>query len=438
MVFLGFVIGLGLGIGLWLWQQTQLVRYVGRVPRGMALESEQLGLPLIPRLRNEIASLKRQSQSLQRELQAYHELLEFAPVGYLQVDEENQLLWCNEQAREILSLERWQPGQVRLLLELVRSYELDQLIEQTRDNQESQVKEWVFHPSCENTTAMLEVKEMVLRATTLPLAKQDVGVFLENRQPLLEINQTRDRAFSDLAHELRTPLTSIRLVVETLQDRLQPPLNRWVDRLMVEVDRLINLVQSWLYLTQLEANPAIQLHIQPTELRSLIASVWESLEPLTRRTQIVLDYCGPETIWIRVDSSRMFQVFLNLLDNSIKYSPPKGIIRLEVKVIREKDKQFANLEINIVDSGVGFSPEDLPHVFERFYRGDKARSRSSQQENDPNKPIEGTGLGLAIVRQIILAHGGSIKAANDPQTGSAWLQIQLPQVVAISPSQDYI
>lgn len=437
MIFLGFFLGLAVGICLWLWQQTQLVRYVGRIPRTVALESEQIGLPLIPRLRNEIASLKRQSQSLQRQVQGYHDLLEFAPVGYLQVDEENQLLWCNEQAREMLSLQRWQPGQVRLLLELVRSYELDQLIEQTRDSQQSQEKEWVFHPSCDNTTAMLEVKILLLRATTFPLPKEEVGVFLENRQPLLEINQTRDRAFSDLAHELRTPLTSIRLVVETLQDRLQSPLNRWVDRLMLEVDRLINLVQSWLELTQLETNPAIQLNLQPTELRSLIDSVWESLEPLAQSNGLILEYSGLEKLWIHVDSARMFQVFFNLLDNAIKYSPPKSIIRVEAKILSQKGHLSSNLEINIIDSGLGFLESDIPHIFERFYRGDQARSRSWQGASNITKSIEGTGLGLAIVRQIILAHGGIIKAMNHPEIGGAWVQILIPQVVANSQSEDY-
>ena len=117
---------------------------------------------------------------------------------------------------------------------------------------------------------MTEVKSLALRASSLPLPNGQVGVFLENCQPLLDMNQERDRSFSDLAHELRTPLTSIRLVVETLQTRLEPPLNRWVNRLMQEVDRLINLVQSWLELTQMETNPTMQLNLEMVEMRSLI------------------------------------------------------------------------------------------------------------------------------------------------------------------------
>ena len=438
MLLLGFFLGLAVGIGFWVWQQVQLNRYLGRLLRPLTSHSYKIGLLLIPGLRQEIAMVKQQRQDLQQSLQTYQDLLDFAPVGYLQVDEENQLLWCNRQAQEILYLQRWQPEQVRLLLELVRSYELDHLIEQTRDRQKPQMGEWIFHPSCDDAAEMATIKSLALRASSLPLPNGQVGVFLENRQPLLDINQARDRSFSDLAHELRTPLTSIRLVVETLQTRLEPPLNRWVNRLMQEVDRLINLVQSWLELTQMEANPNMQLQAKAVELRSLITSVWETLEPLAVRQHLSFSYSGPENLWIKADKARIYQVFLNLLDNSIKYSPPSTSIYLEAKILSTKDNDSASpiLEISLIDSGVGFSEADLPHVFERFYRGDKARTHSSQDSNSIGA-IVGNGLGLAIVEQILIAHGGSIKAMNHPETGGAWMQLQFPEVMANSLSQDY-
>jgi len=442
MLVLVFFLGLAIGIGFWIWQQIQLNRYLRQVLRPFAPHSSQVMLPLIPHLRHEIALVEQHQQDLQQSLQTYEKVLDFAPVGYLQVDEENQLLWCNQHAREILYLQRWQPGQVRLLLELVRSYELDQLIEQTRDRSSCQIKDWVFHPSCENPAEMIEIKSLALRASSLPLPNGQVGVFLENRQPLLDMSAARDRAFSDLAHELKTPLTSIRLVVETLQNRLESPLNRWVDRLMQEVDRLINLVHSWLELTQMENNPAIQLHLEAVEVRSLIASVWAMLEPIAKQQQLTLDFSVSEKLWIKVDKSRIYQVFLNLLDNSIKYSPPGTKIYVEAKIIPKKNNYSNNsspesLEINIIDSGFGFSKSDLPHVFERFYRGDTARSRESQSPRNSKTGIVGTGLGLAIVKQIVQAHGGSIKAMNHPQTKGAWLQIVFPEIVANSQSQDY-
>jgi two-component system phosphate regulon sensor histidine kinase PhoR len=441
MVLLGFLLGLAVGIGFWIWQQVQLNRYLARVLQPYS-GSTKVALPLLPRLRQEISTLKQQCQDLQQSLQTYQDLLDFAPMGYLQVDEENQLLWCNQQAREILYLQRWQPGQVRLLLELVRSYELDRLVEQTRDRQKPQTKEWIFHPSCDNAAELPTIKSLALRASGLPLPNGQVGVFLENRQPLLDMNQERDRSFSDLAHELRTPLTSIRLVVETLQHRLEPPLSRWVDRLMQEVDRLISLVQGWLELTQIEANPNMQLQLEPVEVRSLIASVWETLEPLAQRQDLSLTYSGAEDIWVNADKARIYQVFLNLLDNSIKYSCPGTKIQVEAKIrfSEDNDKHSSTppaLEINLIDSGTGFSEADLPHIFERFYRGDKARTHTPLTETNSLGSIVGNGLGLAIVRQILLAHGGSIKAMNHPQTGGAWMQLILPEVVANSQSQDY-
>ncbi|MCW5317011.1 histidine kinase [Nostoc sp. KVJ3] len=438
MLLLGFSLGLAVGIGFWVWQQVQLNRYLGRLLRPLTSHSDKMGLLVLPGLRQEIAMVKQERQDLQQSLQTYQDLLDFAPVGYLQVDEENQLLWCNRQAQEILYLQRWQPKQVRLLLELVRSYELDHLIEQTRDRQKPQMGEWIFHPSCDDAAEMQTIKSLALRASSLPLPNGQVGVFLENRQPLLDINQVRDRSFSDLAHELRTPLTSIRLVVETLQIRLEPPLNRWVNRLMQEVDRLINLVQSWLDLTQMEANPTMQLQTKAVELRSLITSVWETLEPIAQRQHLSLSYSGPENLWIKADQARIFQVFLNLLDNSIKYSRPSTSIYVEAKILSAEDNNSASpiLEINLIDSGVGFSEADLPHVFERFYRGDKARTHSSQDGNSIGA-IVGNGLGLAIVEQILISHGGSIKAMNHPETGGAWMQLQFREVMANSLSQDY-
>jgi two-component system phosphate regulon sensor histidine kinase PhoR len=279
---------------------------------------------------------------------------------------------------------------------------------------------------------VLALKPLALRASTVLLPQGQVGVFLENRQPLLNLYQERDRSFSDLAHELRTPLTSIRLVVETLQNRLDAPLDRWVKHLMAEVDRLINLVQSWLELTQMETHPTMQLDYEVVELHALITSVWETLEPIALRHSLNIAYSVGENIYIRVDKSRMYQVFVNLLDNSIKYSLPHTTIKIEAKMglvqSGSPDSSSAQfIEINIIDCGIGFAQADLPHVFERFYRGDKSRFRSPRLEQNSPVAIAGSGLGLAIVKQIVTAHGGTIKAMNHPETGGAWIKIYLPQ-----------
>lgn len=444
MFVMGLIVGFGIGMGFWIWQQLQLHRYFTLLMQPVA-KIPPMGMLMLPQLGRKIQLWKHQRHHLYQELQTHQEILENAPIGYLQVDEENQLLWCNQQAREILYLQRWQPEQIRLLLELVRSYELDRLIEQTRDRQKIQVKEWLFHPTYDNPTISLELKDRQLRAIAFPLYNRHVGVFLENLQPQLDVNQARDRAFSDLAHELRTPLTSIRLVVETLQDRISPPLDRWVNRLMHEVDRLIGLVQSWLDLTQLETNPTIQLNRQPLDFYTLIHSVWEALEPLAQKQDIKFSYDGPNPLWINADQTRIYQIFINLLDNCIKYSAPHAQIQVQARMLPEKQitasmpPHASSLEVNVIDSGAGFAEADLPHIFERFYRGDTARSRHDSlslaspsypsSTSTTNTATVGSGLGLAIVRQIVLAHGGSIKAMNHPQTSGAWVQIEFPDVM---------
>ncbi len=431
MALLAFFLGLGIGIGFWLWQRTQLQGKLRHLLRMVQTDSSEISLSLLSRLRREITLQQQQRQELQDQLQIWQQLLQVAPIGYLQVDEENQLLWCNQQAQQLLGLQKWEPQQVRLLLELVRSYELDQLIEQTRERQQPEVREWVFHPASADAAAIGGLRSLNLRAFSWPLPAGQVGVFLENRQPLVELTQARDRLVSDLAHELRTPLTSIRLVVETLQQQIEPPIRRWVDRLVPEVDRLINLVQTWLELSQLEIDPSKKLNFQPVEVRSLINSVWQTLEPLARCHQLSLTYSGSESVWLRADKSRLTQVFLNLLHNSIKHSYPQGTIRVEVN-LSPAETTPQQVQINIIDSGAGFSESDLPHVFERFYRGDPARTRQPASLSDsPNSPENtGSGLGLAIVRQIVMAHDGTVKAMNHPETGGAWLQVELPAAMA--------
>lgn len=443
-----FLLGLALGIGLCLWQQRRLQRQLEQMLGTLQTNASSSSLPVVSRLRREIALANQLREELEEELQIKQRLLQVVPLGYLQVDEENQLLWCNEQARQLLQIDRWEPGQLRLLLELVRSYELDQLIEQTRRQQQPGIREWVFHPPCLDGEAMGEVKSLTLRGSSWPLPQGQVGVFLENRQSLVELSQSRNQWFSDLAHELRTPLTSIRLVAEALQGRLEPPAQRWVEQLLQETNRLINLVQDWLEISNLEKNPSKSLTYQPVELRSLIQSVWQTLEPLAQLRQLGLAYCGPDTVWIRADVARLTQVFLNLFDNSIKHCPAKEAIRVEVTRIEAenidsdttgaqdsvaslttptiRDRYF--IQIDIIDSGSGFSESDLPHVFERLYQGDDSRHR---QQDIPEgleslKGSRGSGLGLAIVQQIIQAHKGTVQARNHPETGGGWLQIKLP------------
>lgn len=333
------------------------------------------------------------------------EMIQTLPCGCLVVDEENQLLLCNPAAQDLLCLHRWQPGQTRLLLELVRSYELDQLIERTRTQTTPCTEEWAFYPPPGESAPL----PIALRATAQQLSAGQVVVFLENRQTLVELSQARERWVTDLTHELKTPLTAMQLVAEALHQRLEPPLQTWVTRLLEELKRLINLVHNWLEVAQGHSpvrNPS------PVDLPALVQTVWQTLAPLAQRKNLTLDYRGPASLWLPGDELRLYRMLCNLLDNSIKYSPEGAAICVGIT----PQEMQQRVMIEVIDQGPGFPPADLPYLFERFYQG----------QIHPQWQESGTGLGLAIVRQIVTAHGGEVRAANHPEWGGAWLQIQLP------------
>ena len=440
MAVLTFFFGLLLGITVCLGRQYQTNRKLKQTLISSPDNDDRLpSLPMTSLVRREIKYHYQQRQELEESLRNWRNLLEQAPVGYLHIDSENRLLWANQTAIQLLKIDRWQPGQpIRLLLELVRSYELDRLIEATRKLQYPQMQEWVFYSSKHNfDQATEESQEVSLRGSAVPLPNKEVGVFLENRQELVELIKLRDRAFSDLTHELRTPLTSIRLVAEALQQRTEGSERRWVEQLLREVNRLIDLVQDFTEIGNLESNLSAALDVDTLELRSLILSVWETLKPLSDSKELTLDYSGANQVFCPGDESRLTQVFLNLLDNSIKYSPVQGTIRVEITITPATAENFPlhlqNISldtytqnwvcVSFIDSGSGFNPADLPHVFDRLYRGDTSRQRSTNIEG---LSTQGSGLGLAIVKQIVNAHGGEVSAQNHPETGGAWLQIKLP------------
>lgn len=401
-----------------------------------------------------IARQQTQQQQLEQQLDTYQQILYTAPIGYLQVDDENRLIWCNPQARSLLGITQDPPSsKPRLLLELVRSYELDDLIEQTRNANGPCQNSWVFHPVSADPSALSEQQVCPLRGYGLPLLNNQVGIFLEDRQEAVTLMQQRDRWTSDLAHELKTPLTSIRLVAETLQTRLDPSLRTWIDRLINETIRLSNLVQDLLDLSKLDRATFEGVQLKPIDLTSLIQAVWASLEPLARKKQLQLDYRGPAHLLVQLDEARIYRLLVNLLDNSIKYSPPAQAIQVQLSVIPSEELEGASATqqvcLDVIDSGQGFSEKALPYVFERFYREDPSRARMARleggnqfstpysaisSESDHYQPQPsadwqtqgGSGLGLAIVRQIVEAHHGSVRASNHPETGGAWLQVRLP------------
>lgn len=422
MTLIAFLLGLAVGMGLVLWQQVAQRQRLQQSISELHASLPDDVLSLWSQLRRGIVLAKRREQELEEALQNWQQLLEIAPFGYLQVDRDNQLLWCNQQAQLLLKIDRPNPDDPRLLLKWVRSYELDRSIELARERQQPVEREWEFHSMTTDVEKPEPDRGVALRGYAVPLANGQVGVFLENRQALVELSQSRDRWLSDLTHELRTPLTSIRLVAEALSTRVEPQMQSWVERLLREVNRITQFVEDWLELSNIDTSASHLLNYQPIELERLVQSVWQTLEPLAHPKSIGLVYEADRPAILEADESRLFRMFLNLLDNCIRYNSPNAAIWVKAAPVKGD-----RLCIDIIDSGMGFAESDLPHVFERFYRGDPSRQRvSTATSPSSTSTSSGSGLGLAIVRRIARAHGGSVTASNHPDTGGAWIQIHLP------------
>jgi two-component system, OmpR family, phosphate regulon sensor histidine kinase PhoR len=451
---LWFLSGLGVGLLLLRWSQVRLQTKLQRLLNQQGFHDYSSSLPPLHQVSTLIEQLQASNQALNSQVQAWQQILQNAPLSYLQVDDQNQLLWSNSHACQLLKIEgpSPRPTNPRLLLELVRSYELDQLIESARSLQRPCHQDWIFQPSSVYPGYLSQ--KLPLRGFAFPLAAGAVGVFLENRQEVVKLTQERDRWTSDVAHELKTPLTSIRLVAETLQPRIETGLRLWVDRLLNETIRLSTLVQDLLDLSQLALRLPTDLNWTTLDLSKLIGAAWLNLEPLVNAKHLQLKYTGPSPLTMHGDEARLYRVFLNLLDNSIKYSPPGQTIWVQVHLLSETTPDKAEetqplpaqhqIRIDVIDAGPGFPEQALPYVFERFYRADPARSRQQTLnviDSNPPPSIDsaqskasqtpavsgGSGLGLAIVRQIIETHNGLVQAQNHPETGGAWLQIWLPR-----------
>lgn len=450
MELLSFLLGLAIGLVGWAWQRSRSASRLKSIARNIGADLTNTPLSPAAQLSRAIAQQQQVQEQLEQQLDAWQQILRQAPIGYLQVDDEHRLLWWNLQAARLLNLpvapETIDPSP-RLLIELVRSYELDQLIDQALDQQQSCQSDWTLHSvSHDPSSDVVCPIPYPLRGYAIPLTQQQVAIFLENREEAQQLRQERDRWTSDLAHELKTPLTSIRLVAETLDSRIDPSLRTWSDRLIGETIRLSALVQDLLDLTQLERSAMQQLRLEPTDLAGLIHSVWHSLEPLAREKSVEWRYQGPANLMLNLDRSRFHRVLINLLDNSIKYSPSHSII--QVNLVVQSDGQNSNVHnanvhnfnaqnnhseqvyIDVIDAGEGFADKDLPYVFERFYRADLSRTRSPHAE--PELLQNSNGLGLAIARQIVIAHQGVIRARNHPETGGAWLQVYIPVFESVS------
>jgi len=220
------------------------------------------------------------------------------------------------------------------------------------------------------------------------------------------------RFTADASHELRTPLTVIRTEAEVALR--QPPgtgeYQQLLGSILEECDRLSRLTDQLLFLSREDARPTDRPS-SAVQLAALLADVTETMRPVAEAKSLNLEHTLQNHAQVRGDEGRLRQVFYNLLDNAIKYTPAGGTVKVE------SISEDHHIIINVRDNGIGIPVADLPHVFDRFYRVDKARSREQG----------GTGLGLSIAQSIVQAHGGSIDLVSEPGRGTT-CTVKLPQV----------
>src|SRR5205823_12718060 len=216
-----------------------------------------------------------------------------------------------------------------------------------------------------------------------------------------------------VSHELRTPLSILRGYIETLLDNpktSREELSRILGVMERHSKRLDLLAEDLLTLAQLEsANPNLQLgNIDLSNLFGEVIRDWEK-KLVPKQLSVIVDV-PPDLPTVPADRVRLQEALYNLLDNAVKYSPEHGEIRLSA---RRRDGQ---LELSVSDNGIGIGKEDLPRIFERFYRADKARSSDN---------VRGTGLGLAIVKHIAQLHSGRVEAESELGRGTT-IRVTVP------------
>jgi len=247
-----------------------------------------------------------------------------------------------------------------------------------------------------------------LQVVVTPLRDAEPGANLVILQDLTQVRQmetVRRDFISNISHELRTPLASLKALADTLRDGAledPPAARRFLDRVEVEVDALTQMVQELLELSRIESGQ-VGFEIEPVPVVEVVQPPVERLRPQVERADLHLTIDLPSDLpLVLADVDRVRQVITNLTHNAIKFTPPGGAVT--VSAAADQDE----VVISVRDTGVGIPADDLPRIFERFYKADRARAGG------------GTGLGLAIAKHIVFAHGGRIWAESIEGRGSTF------------------
>lgn len=255
----------------------------------------------------------------------------------------------------------------------------------------------------------------------------EVLVMLRDITEVNRLQNLRRDFVANVSHELRTPLSTIKILTETLLDvRPDGEASQFLKKIDAEVDSMTALVRDLLDLTRLETTGG-RLTLRRVSPSVLIADVAGRMRPLAERHDVRIETAVQGDVRdLAADERRLHQALINLVTNAIVHTPPGGSVTLECR----EDDGGERVLISVRDTGSGIPPDDLPRIWERFYKADRARSGP------------GTGLGLAIVKHIVQAHGGTVNAASEMGKGSCFT-IEIPRrtdrmVAAARSSEPYV
>jgi len=311
--------------------------------------------------------------------------------GVIMTDAEGNISLANRAAEKLFNIKE---AKNKPLIEAVRDHEVDELLKLCLKTAQTQAAQY------ESSTS-----KRYLRAIAIPIAHSGVLLLFQDLTELRNLQTTRRELIGNISHEFRTPLAGIKAMVETLGGGAiddKKAARDFLSRIDNEVARLTQLVAELTELSRIETGKA-ELKKEPVNLNQLVEEVIAQLSPQVERQKLSIsqDFAA-DLPSVPADKDRIRQVITNLVHNSIKFTRPGGTITITTKTLE------GSVVVDIADTGIGIPKEDLARVFERFYKGDKARAG------------EGTGMGLAIAKHVVEAHGGNTWVESEEGNGSTF------------------
>jgi two-component system phosphate regulon sensor histidine kinase PhoR len=364
----------------------------GEWERKLYLKSGREWERLAQALNRMAASLKETVGNISEERNKLMAILSNMADGVIMTDKDGAVILTNEAAQTMFHLSE-DKAKGRPLIEVIRDHRLGQMAEQCLNEGQQQSKQ-------------LEWGKNLFMVTATPIygnGLSSVLLIFHNLTELRRLQWARQELIGNISHELLTPLASIKAAAETLScGAIDDPdaTQEFLARIEGEVDRLTQLVRELVELSRIETGES-KLKLEPESIELILADVITRFKPQAERSQIeLISELAPELPQVVIDRERICQVLANLVHNAIKFTLLQGRVTVSAR------NQGDSVIVSVADTGVGISSDDLPHIFERFYKADKSHSG------------EGTGLGLAIAKHIVQAHKGEIWAESEEGKGS--------------------